>query len=183
MNNETLIQELADLVRRAEANDPTALPTIRKILDANPAIWEQVGDLAKHAELLMVDLAAGKNIVLKEALTRKLSGLKDELAAGPISPLEKLLIDRIATCWLQTAQADVAAAQVQSGTPGAAFHVKRQDRAHHRFLTGVKTLAVVRKLLRPAPAPLEVASRLNDRGSRVTAGRGHDSSRLVGALN
>ena len=49
---------------------------------------------------------------------------------------------------------------------------QRLDRAHH-FLTGVKTLAVVQKLLKPALAPVEIASRLG--GERPP---GHRFARL-----
>jgi hypothetical protein len=33
---------------------------------------------------------------------------------------------------------------------------RQQDAAHRRHLAGIKQLAVVRKLLRPAPSPLEL---------------------------
>jgi len=80
------------------------------------------------------------------------------------TPLEKVLIQRVVLTWLQVHHADLeVAARLQSG--GGATHAiscaqKRQQQAHQRWLSSVKTLATVRKLLRPAPSPVEVATRL-----------------------
>ena len=42
----TPIQELNSLVKRVQSGDTTAVPAIRSVLDANPNIWQLVGDLA-----------------------------------------------------------------------------------------------------------------------------------------
>lgn len=59
-------------------------------------------------------------------------------------------MDRVVACWLQVQEADLRYAQAGNCSfPQANFHLKRQDRAHRRFLSAMKTLATVRKLALP----------------------------------
>ena len=155
-------EELARLLQRAEQGDRSVLPALRKALDANSAIWREYGDLARHAEVSLVNLAAGPNLLLAESLSRRLAELKRELAGPSPGPLERLLAERVAACWLQVAYLDAVCAQARGVRPSEVDHARRhQDAAHRRLLAAVKTTAVVRKLVRPAPAPVEIATRLN----------------------
>src|SRR5437763_879687 len=98
------------VLERAEGGDRSALPALQMLLDAKPEVWRAYGDLARVAEEAWVDLAAGPNLLLAELLRRWLAELKAELLAGSAaSPLERLLVGRIATSWLQAAYADAAA--------------------------------------------------------------------------
>jgi hypothetical protein len=71
---------------------------LRPLINQAPGAWEMAGNLAIRAENALVSVAAGKNEVLREALTRKLATLKEEL--GGRTPLERLLGERVAACWL-----------------------------------------------------------------------------------
>src|SRR5262249_46508046 len=87
------------------------------------------------------------------------------------SPLERLLVERIVSCWLQTNYADASYAQLKGDSP--ALHtaaLRRQNSAQQRYLQAVKALATGRKVLRPAPAPVEIATRLGSQ-ERGTTGR------------
>ena len=149
--------ELARLVGRAERGDLTVLPALREALAANPHLWQTYGDLALQAEGALVRLAAGSNLLLAESLLFKLRALKAELGGDGDSPLERLLIARVAATWLQTNYYDTMVTQA-AGAGEARLKVLRQqqDAAHRRHLAGIKQLAVVRRLLRPAPSPLEL---------------------------
>jgi hypothetical protein len=185
----TVTEELRQRVERAERGDETALPGLRRWLDTTPALWKQYGDLAAAAQRAWVDRAAGDNLMLKESLTRQLDALKAELAgAAEPPPLEGLLIQRIAACWLQTHYADALYAQLRWEAVNPAYvravgHL--QDRAHRRYLAAVKQLALVRKLIRPALSPVLVAARFDGVGGRVPASprRGRRSPSKVGAAN
>jgi hypothetical protein len=62
--------------------------------------------------------------------------------------------------WLQVHYADATYAQLKNATPAQhAAMQKRQTAAQHRYLQAIKSLATVRKLLKPAPSPLEMARR------------------------
>jgi hypothetical protein len=150
-------EELARLLKRAEQGDHAVLPRLREALDANADIWERYGDLAAQAEASLILLAAGKNLLLAESLQRKLRSLKDELGGESPSPLDRLLVERVVMTWLQTAYFDGLLAQAKGASEAQAKMLQRQqDAAHRRHLSAVKTLALVRKLLRPMPSTLEL---------------------------
>ena len=74
-------------------------------------------------------------------------------------------------CWLQVHYSDAAYAQMKGGGPAQhAVALRRQDSAQRRYLQAVKALATARRLLRPAPAPVEIATRLGGQ-DRVSACR------------
>ncbi len=162
MSATTAAEHLRELVHRAQQGDHTALPELRRALDADPALWNEYGDLARQSEGAWLRLLAGKDLVLFECVQRKLGALRAELAGPEPSPLERLLVERVAACWLQTLYADAIYAQSQG--PGATPAVlrelmRRQESAQRRYLDAIKKLTLVRKLLKPALSPLELASR------------------------
>jgi hypothetical protein len=112
--------ELAQLLKRAEAGDRSVLPQLQRALDGNAALWRGYGDLAAHAEASLAMLAAGPNLLLAESLKRKLAELKAELGGASPSPLEKLLVERVTATWLQTNYHDSLVAQAAGGRGGPA---------------------------------------------------------------
>jgi hypothetical protein len=150
-------EELARLLKRAEQGDHAVLPSLREALDADARLWRHYGDLAAQAEASLILLAAGKNLLLAESLQRKLKALKDELGGESPSPLDRLLVERVTATWLQTAYYDGLLTQAKGASEAQAKMLQRmQDAAHRRHLSAVKTLATVRKLLRPTPSTLEL---------------------------
>ena len=149
--------DLAQLLQRAEAGDRSVLPQLRRALDGDPDLWRGYGNLAAHAEASLAMLAAGPNLLLAESLKRKLAALKVELGGESPSPLERLLAERVSASWLQAAYFDGLLAQA-GGAGEARLKVLRQqqDAAHRRHLAGIKQLALIRKLLRPTPCPVEM---------------------------
>lgn len=94
--------EIDSLVKRAGKGDSQAAGQLRKFLESAPAVAEILGgDLAQVVDQTLVRDAAGKNLAFKEAMRQKLLSLRSELAGPTPTPLERLLVDRIATCWLQ----------------------------------------------------------------------------------
>jgi hypothetical protein len=150
--------ELRDLVGRARQGDVTVLPRLKEFLDSHPQVWQELGDLARHAEEALIRLVAGDNLFVSECIRRDLAALREELAGPSPSPLERILIQRIVLCRLQTHKADLdAAAQDQGLNPHGPHVQRRQDAAHKRLLAAVKQLALVRKLLAPSLPPITLA--------------------------
>ncbi len=151
---------LRELVQRAQQGDASVLPELRRVLDANPALWQSWGDLARQAEAAWVRLLAGKDLALGECVQRKLEELRAELGGPEPSPLERLLVERVAACWLQTMYSDAVYAQSKEATPAVLRELmKRQESSQRRYLDAIKKLALVRKLLKPALSPLDLATR------------------------
>jgi hypothetical protein len=147
---------LRTVLERAEQGDDKALPELRKALDAYPLIWERYGDLARQARDAWLGHVAGDNLFLRESLDRKLTAFELELGLTQSSPLERLLIGRIVTCWLMAEYADlVCARSLEESEPTLRLAQKHQQAAHRRLLTSIKQLASVRRLLNP-PEPLRL---------------------------
>jgi len=86
--------------------------------------------------------------------------LKAEVAGNSPCLLERLLADRIGTCWLQTQYADIVAAMLKNASVGEhTVAQRRQTEAQKRFLQAIKTLAVVRRYLRPSVSQVVANSR------------------------
>ena len=151
---------LAELVQRAQQGDLSVLPLLRDALEADPSVWQEYGDLAAQAQEAWLQLLAGTDYLLAESVRLKLGALRQELSAEGASPLEKLLIERVVACWLQTCYSDSVYAQAKgpASTPSVRQELmKRQDSSQRRYLAAIKQLALVRKLLRPALSPLQLA--------------------------
>jgi hypothetical protein len=171
------IESLAQLVALAEKDLTTALAGIRELFNQYPDLWQRYGDMARQVELELIDLIAAGNIALKEATLRK-----TELANTGV-PLERLLAANLVTNWLAVAHADLAAIRARTTLlPQAAFLERRRDQAQRRFLTAIKTLAIVRKLLLPSISPIEIATAQGPR-RRSTRNQRCGSSTPVGSVN
>jgi hypothetical protein len=151
------------LVHRAQRGDGSVMDELREHLSARPELWQQYGDLALQAECALVELAAGRNFFAAETMLHRLAAMKKELAGPSPSPIEKLLAARITSCYLQTAYYDGLIAQNRNLTPGqASVLLQQQNAAHARYLTALKALATVRKLLKPSPSTLELLRPVDD---------------------
>jgi hypothetical protein len=85
------------------------MTALRPLFDNAPGAWEMAGNLAIRAENALVNVAAGKNEMLREALTGKLAKMKAELGGG--TPLERLLGERVAACSLNVYYIDTLYAE------------------------------------------------------------------------
>jgi hypothetical protein len=169
-----VVERLQQLVRRAQGGDQSVLGELRAALDANPDLWQRYGDLALQAQASWLNLVAGADLFLRETLERKLEQVRNELGIEGASPLERLLVDRVVACWLQTHYADTTYAQLKEPTPAQhTAALRRQSACQQRYLQAIKALVTVRKLLRPPLSPVDLALRpsADTRATRATAGR------------
>ena len=146
--------ETRQLLQRAQAGDPAVLSELRELLNARPALWRQLGDLGSHVEEVLLGLAAGKSLLARESIRRRLDELRAELAGPAASPVETLLVNRVVICWAQVHLADLEAAQKPKAGPQGAHAERRQSGAQARYLAALKMLTLVRKLARPPLSPL-----------------------------
>jgi hypothetical protein len=140
--------ELTALLRRAREGDRTALPALRKVLDAKPSVWRAVGDLGNLAEQAMLDLIAGEDLLVRESVKRTLAQMRQDLCGQKASPLEVLIARRAAVAWLHVSYLDVLLARAEKLDAVEARRLQnRRDRSNLGYLLALKNLAVVRKLL------------------------------------
>lgn len=140
-------ESLQELLKRARTGDDSALQTILQ----DPELIDATGgNLALQAELSFVNAAAGDDTVFRATLMRKMSLLRAELAGANPTPIERLLVERVVACWLQVQDADVRYAQAKDlSIKWSEYYQRRMNHSHKRYLTALKTLALVRKLTLP----------------------------------
>lgn len=143
-------------LRRAVEGDRSTLPALREFLtEAEKAgIGDSLiaafrGDPAREAEDRLVEAWSGKNLVAQEALRRRVAQVRAELAGPDPTPIERLLAERAALCWLGVYRLEALAAPADPTKRRAVFLQKQLDGAHRRFLSSLRTLATVRRLAVP----------------------------------
>jgi hypothetical protein len=174
------------VIRRAEKGDRTALPALREMLTV-PAIGEELvdlcgGDLAREAQQALIGAHCGNNLAVREALNRKLELLRAELAGPAPAPVERLLVERIGACWLHLHHLEQVYVQKGSLSQELGTYFQRSiDRAHKRYLSAIKALAVVRKLALPVLQVNIARKQVNVAGSCVAADGGGKTTRAPDA--
>ena len=155
-----LLNELRLLVARANEGDEEAPHRIRRALEERSDSAQILSNIvAKRAERLFVGRICGDDLLLKEALSLQLQEMRKEVAGTDPSPLERLLAERVVACWLQLQQAEATCA-ANLGKPttsqSSEYHQRHLDRVQRRYLSAIRTLAQVRKLLKPAVTQINV---------------------------
>src|SRR5919107_2075967 len=132
-------KKLRDLIDRAQDGDEGALPLLRQVLDEVPRV-ARIIDLAKNVERSIIEKMSGDDVFTQEALPRNLKAMRKEIAGENPSPLERLLSERIAVCWLELQYFQAIYAQnigklsiIQSD-----YHQRRIDKAHRRYIGSIK---------------------------------------------
>ncbi len=153
-DHDRALARINTLFKRADAGDERAAVRLRPLLDETPGTWEFLGDLAGHAQRAWLALASGDNGVTQEAIERQVARMRADLLGPSPAPLERLLAERVVACWLQVYYLETTYAQrlEKAGATNWANddgHQRRQERAHRRYLSAIKALAQVRRLLVP----------------------------------
>jgi hypothetical protein len=144
------LEELRALINRARQGDKTSQPALLELLKDPGMVDLLGGDLARLAQLTLIGEFSGKDLLIRESLICKLDLLRAELSGPNPTPLERLLVDRVAACWLHLHHLEVLFAQKDSMPLAVgAYYQRCLDRAQKRYLSAIKTLAVVRKLAVP----------------------------------
>ncbi len=156
-------KQLRELSDRVNSGERSALTELRTALDKYPWMSSVVGgNLAYQAETSLVNAMYADQIAAKEALQRELEKKRAELSGENPAPIERLLIERVVSCWLQVQHANLVVAQSISVSHAIGdYNQRRQDRSHRRFLAAVKTLATVRRVALPIRVDVNVAAMVN----------------------
>ncbi len=145
------LEEIRGLVARAKQGDKEVVPELRAALKEMPELARRYGHPAEKVEQVIIEKYVGENLLAKEAISRTLKLMREELAGVDPTLLERLLTERVVATWLQLQFFE----QLHFHSIGKLtdsqdeYHQKRIDRVHKRHLSAVRTLAQVRKLLKP----------------------------------
>lgn len=144
------IAQLRELIQRARRGDASALPLLRKYLDRSPVLWRQTGNIAIQTQMALIDAICGRDLHLRECIARQINQMKGELSGESPSALEKLMIERIVTGFLQLGHLEAREAQKpEASLPWAKFFLDRQDRVNRQLVLAMNTLTNLRRLSRP----------------------------------
>ena len=112
------------------------LAKVREPKSPDPERFKVQGNIALLAEHALVEVIAERSD-FQDAVKEKLAAVRAELTDPEASPLERLLVDRVALCWLQVYTADlvyaVASKEGETLAQGA-YYDRRLDRAQRRYL-------------------------------------------------
>ena len=153
--------QLSELLDKAQHGDRRAWAALKAGLDAVPH-WERMYESpAVYARRALLDASVGDNPVVQEAWARRTNSLTSELiGAGDPTPLERILCERVATCWLDMSLAELTYAERMKeriGLEAGDYYQRMKDRAHARYLSACLALARVRRLLAPVAQQINIA--------------------------
>ncbi len=127
------------------------LAKVQEPKSPDPERFKVQGNIALLAEHALVEVIAERP-AFQDAVKEKLAAVRADVTDPDASPLERLLVDRVALCWLQVHTADLAYAVANkegSTLTQGEYYDRRLDRAQRRYLRAIRTLAQVRRLLGP----------------------------------
>jgi hypothetical protein len=145
------------MMKRAQNGDTAAVPAMRRVLDEICAqnggkLPARMATASKLTEAFTRQLSGVDDLLLRECIIRETEQMRDTVAGPNPTPLESLLAERIAFCYLHVQYAEV----VYQGTlqQGATSHdqapfLDRIDGAQRRYLAAIKMLAQVRRIQIP----------------------------------
>ncbi len=146
---------LVAMTKLASEGDERAARALLEACRAVPRLWDCLAVLPSHAQRAWADLFAGHSAdaeVSRRVVEQDIARKRQEVAGENPSPLEALLAERVALCWVAAQQADAQyarkLAEGMSFREGE-YYARRSEQANRQLLRAVQTLATVRRLLTP----------------------------------
>jgi len=135
-------EEFQNTVDAANLGDTDKLLELQKLLDEHPEIWNQLGDLSKHAVMSLVRMIAGENRCLHESIIRSVQQLTLDLSESQQpTTVERLLISGVVCAWLEVQLAIAKSTALgEESLRRSRFHLKLRESANRRFESSVRAL-------------------------------------------
>ncbi|HET7091573.1 MAG TPA: hypothetical protein VFL17_23325 [Anaerolineae bacterium] len=158
--NDKATQKLQALVHKTDLEKPAQkdIAALRQALQQDQALWRRASDLNHMAHR---QLTARFPPAIREALYLRLEAMQQDLGYAEASAIEQLLIEQVATCWLnlQVTQLVYAVATADLTNTASANHWERRlISAQRRYLKAIETLTQVRRRLRPNAVQLNIGT-------------------------
>lgn len=146
------ITNLNALVKQTnkEKPKPEHLEQLKAAFDAHPWAATSIGNLQRNVFDSVVSTAVGNSALMREAIRRYVTKMKDDLNYEKSSFVEKMLIDEIIMRWVRLQVIEQNHLEATSGKHNmkeGMYHEKRLHLAQKRHLDAIETLAKVRKMV------------------------------------
>jgi hypothetical protein len=121
-----------------------------------PRLWDLLAVLPAHARRAWVDLLAGDApdaALARGVIEHDIARKRREVEGENPTPLEALLAERVALCWVAAQHADAVYARKLAGGMSfqeGEYYGRRCEQANRQLLKAIQTLAQVRRLLAPS---------------------------------
>jgi hypothetical protein len=158
-NKITRRRELYKQVDKKNSSEEDIL-AFRNELDQIPDLWRVFGDMCRQAEIQLIDTFQVPRSS-QEAMRIGMDNVRQSLGYSDASPLEKMLIDQVALCWLRLSIVElkhVNNTRGSTGIPQADYWDRTLSAAQRRYLRAIETLARVRRLLRPSAVQVNIGT-------------------------
>lgn len=135
--------------------DPAAVAEFAQALKDKPELARIMANVSGWVQKGIIQNLGQAPRSVEMALAQRPAQLRAELGYNEATPLERLLIDHVVTCWLR--QQDTELRYTRMMTNGDTtlaqgdYWERRLSGAQRRYLRAVETLAKVRRLLRLPP--------------------------------
>jgi hypothetical protein len=167
---------LDEIMAPIRAGRRDLLPVLRSILERNPHLWEEQGDVARRSLGSWIVRISDNDELIKEQMLLRTNQMRNELLGPDPTAAERLLVERVLVLQQQVAYFEMLEA---SGTEeltrtklGAAVN-KRQEQANRQLSDAIRQLQIAQKLqLEITPTRPGTASAIrvfNPEGKRRTA--------------
>jgi hypothetical protein len=141
-------EQLHALSNRVKGGDDSALAEIQQILDGNDALWRQLGDVEKTTEAMLIEFAEGTT-ACKESVRRSVAAMKQSLHGAQPTPLERMAVGRVVSCWLFAHFVDRWCGWSIKQNSRANDMARLLEAAEKRYQTSLKSLKLVQEIKLP----------------------------------
>jgi len=146
---------LVAMTQLAAKGDDRASQALIEACQTVPRLWEILSTLSSLAVRSWVDLLASERPgteIVRRTIEKEIERKRSQVAGEDPSPLERLLAERVALCWVAATYADAEyARKLKDGMSfrEGEYHARRCEQTNRQLLKAIESLARVRRLLTP----------------------------------
>lgn len=146
---ETTRQMIENALDNPECIDQNEqLRLLRQLLATHPTAWNLSRDLTASSLRILLTYLTGNDEKLMSRILGGLDGLRASLEYESSHPLERLLIDQVALCWLSYEVTKTLAMFLAYRADTEPYWEQRLARVEKRYQRAIESLARTRKLVR-----------------------------------
>jgi hypothetical protein len=120
-----------------------------KHLDANPELWQKIGDFAGRIQDRIIGDSASDSFLAQESYRRRLAKMRDALGWQTVTEAERILIEQVCLNWIRLNFMEAVhreKLQKSHSVRDGIYFEKMLDGAQKRFTRACEALAKVKKL-------------------------------------